>query len=450
MAEIAIGIDIGTSYTKAAARLTDGTVVKVCRRESPKAAGAAGLIPARGWWSCLRAVIRELLQGSVSFNAAAICISSMAPTLTVFDLAHREHGYSILYSSLVDMPAGASLAQCDGLLTTRRLETLRNIASNEGFISPAVTDLSGYLNWCLTDQLTINSISWAEMGMAVEEQDCSALCVAGHRTPKLVAAGSQIGETSAWSAKELRISNGIPVCGGCPDTMGSVVGAGLRHAGERMLYLGTFGSLLCLDDEVDSMLDGTHLSTPPFRWSLSVPGLGPKLEQLAREWFGVRNVATGLRQLDSAAAESTPGAGGSLFLVPRWKDGMKEVGDFSFIAGHDGQIGDVVRRSRAVLESVGYALLVIAGEFSQPIKVSGGGARSRTWLAALSSVLGTDLLAQDMSWEASGTADIAARLIWKDTASRPWRAESVNPSDRHLMHANLRRVSELYQLRGWI
>jgi sugar (pentulose or hexulose) kinase len=325
------------------------------------------------------------------------------------------------------------------------------LARKEQFACPLITDLVGYLNWCLTRELTINSISLAEMGMIAGVVDCEALSVGDGIAPRLVAAGQEIGGTSEWSAAELGVSAGIPVGGGCPDSMGSVVGAGLLHASEAMLYLGTFGSLLYLESDVDAILDAPSCSALPFRWLLSVPGLGPKLESLSSEWFGVGNVVTRLHELDSAAAKSKPGAGGSLFLLPRWKDGMHAVGAFSFVRGRDGAVGDIPRRSRAVLEGLGYASYAIVGQFSKPLKVSGGGARSRSWLGALSSVLGVDICAQEMCWEATGTADIAARLLWKGSISRPWyRSEGIVRADRELIQDNRNRTTELYQMNGWM
>jgi len=71
-----------------------------------------------------------------------------------------------------------------------------------------------------------------------------------------------------------------------------------------------------------------------------------------------------------------------------------------------GDTGSIPRRSRAVLESLGYALLVDIGNVPEALKVSGGGAQSRSSLSALSIVLGVDIHAQNMCWEAAGTAEI--------------------------------------------
>jgi sugar (pentulose or hexulose) kinase len=332
------------------------------------------------------------------------------------------------------------------------LDILREVACRERFVVPCITELVGYLNWCLTGVLTVNSISLAEMGMGAGAADCESLSVADGIHPQLVAAGRRVGETSRGTAAELSIGIGIPVCGGCPDTLGSVVGAGMIKASETMLYLGTFGSLLHLESDVEELLDAQCCSAPPFRWSLSIPGLGPEVEKQSRDCFGWLGEADRLKAFDLAAEDSQPGAGGSLFLVPRWKNGMTQVGRFELVPDRTGDRGDVSRKARAVLESVGYAVRAIGGQLPKSIKASGGGARSHAWLQALSGVLGTSIRTQHMSWEAAGTADIAARLAWRTAGVvRPWHeAQPPRGSGLEVVEDNYHRAMEIYRGNGWL
>lgn len=456
MTEIAVGIDVGTSYTKAVAVRLDGTVVRESRVESRPRWDSKTKAPIEAYqcWVCLKEVVRALLSGETSaiYPVTALCVSGIAPTLTVFDASNLTRAYSIPYSSLAGVPDGSVFSQTDRTLTDHRVAVLRELAAKERFAIPCITDLVGYLNCCLTGETTINSISLVEMGMLAGKADCEELSIKNGLVPRLVAPGQLMGETSRWSAAELGIKAGLPVCGGCPDTLGSVVGAGLELASETMLYLGTFGSFLHLEDDVDRLLDEAPRSGSPFSWMLSVPGLGPEIEALSQEWFGPGSVASRLQAFDSAATRSAPGAAGTLFLVPRWKNGMKAVGKFSFASGRDRGVGDVPRRSRAVLESLGYALLIIGGQPSGAIRVSGGGARSRPWLEALSTVLGADILVQSMAWESAGTADIAARFVSRGKRiSRAWhRVEQIVDSGRELINDNLCRATELYHSYGWV
>jgi sugar (pentulose or hexulose) kinase len=296
----------------------------------------------------------------------------------------------------------------------------------------------------------MNALSFAEMTQEVG--GCEMFGVSNNMTPQLVAAGEKIGETTPESAGEVGIESGISVCGGCPDTVSSIVGAGLTRASERMLYLGTFGSILDLDEDVDTLLDATSWPRFPYRWLLSIPGLGPEIESLGQRWFGFSASSERLRVLDQAAAKASPGAGGTLFLVPRWKNGMTPIGSYRLVPDRSGETGDVRRQARAVLEGVAYAALSMGVHFSNPIIACGGGARSRIWLDTISTVFGSSVQARHMAWEATGAADIAARTAWKSTPpKRSWYASRAHTeAPKEVINDNYHRAMEVYRELGWL
>src|ERR1051325_7609706 len=151
MTDIAVGIDIGTSYTKAVARIEDGTVVAVSRIRSThfRADRTTALLGAAEWWVSLKFVLRDLLaaHASLRLRVTSICISAIAPTLTVFDAAQPDNAYAILYSSLPELENGVSLSQCDSQLTEWRIMMLKSAARKKSFIRPCISDLVGYANW---------------------------------------------------------------------------------------------------------------------------------------------------------------------------------------------------------------------------------------------------------------------------------------------------------------
>jgi len=464
MSEIAVGIDIGTTYTKGAVRTEGGNVVAVYRKPTLKIKTdpSLHLLSASAWWSCVKDVLRGLLfvHRPRLMNTASICVSAIAPTLTVFDAAHPDRAYAILYSSLEwakdgeRAKDGSSPSQNIPELIKRRLAILRSTARKERFISPCITDLVGYANWRLTGKLTMNGLSFANMGMTQEAGGCEMFGVSNNTTPQLVSVGEKIGETTPGSAEELGIESGISVCGGCPDTVSSIVGAGLARRSERMLYLGTFGSILELDEDVDTLLETASWSRFPYRWLLSIPGMGPEIESLSRRWFGSSAASDRLRVFDQTAEKAPPGAGGTLFLVPRWKNGMTPIGSYRLLPDRSGETGDSSRQARAVLEGVAYAALSLGIHQSNPIIACGGGARSHIWLDVISTVLGCNVKARHMAWEATGAADIAARMAWKPTsAKRPWyesQAQTEIPVVREVINDNYNRIMEVYREHDWL
>lgn len=456
MIDVTIGIDIGTTYTKAVARTEDGTVIAINRIRSQQFNNqdSTSLLKANKWWECCKYILIGLLNSNTlnKLHIKSICVSAIAPTLTVFDETQPDEAYAILYSSLKELKDGVSLSQSDPQLTEQRLEVLRNVACKANFNKPCISDLIGYINWRLTDALTMNSITLAETGMFGGERDCDQFSVVDKIVPRLVAPGMQIGEISVSSAKELGIKPGIPVCGGCPDTLSSIVGAGLVQASEVMLYLGTFGSFMRLEADVDTLLNVPNCRSHPFSWLLSVPGFGPKIENLSHRWFASEAEANRLQMLDQNAIKTLAGAGGTLFLVPRWKDGMTTVGSYQFVADRNGEIGNIQKQARAALESIAYAIIALDIHSNDVIKVSGGGARSHTWLDILSIVLNCDVQTRHMAWEATGTADIAAGLVWKSVKPKRthYTAQKYHDVSREDIEDNSQRMKEYYYERNWL
>jgi len=298
----------------------------------------------------------------------------------------------------------------------------------------------------------MNGLSFASTGMTQKAGGSEIFKMSNNITPQLVAAGEKIGETTPGSSRELGIESGISVCGGCPDTVASIVGAGLTHASERMLYLGTFGSILDLDEDVDTILCAASLPRFPYRWLLSIPDLGPKVELLGGRWFGSFAASKRLRLLDQAAEKAPPGAGGTLFLVPRWKSGMTPIGSYRLVPDRSGKTGNIQRKARAVLESVAYAALCLGIHSKKPIIACGGGARSRIWLDVISTVLGNNVRVRHMAWEATGAADIAARITWKSTPTkRHWYESQVcTEIPIEVIKDNYNRAMEAYSKIDWL
>lgn len=453
--EVVIGIDIGTSYTKGIAQTEDGTIVAVYRKPSPqvRADSDHDLWLAAEWWNCVKEVVRGLLyvHSPQKMRIKSICVSAIAPTLIVFDIANPDHAYAILYSSLPVDEEDSSLSQFGHRLTKQRLVILKSIALKERFVNPCITDLVGYMNWRITDRLTINCLSFAELNMTQKDTNYERLSAFNNTTLQIVAASEQIGETTPQSARELNIESGISVCGGCPDTMSSVVGAGLTSSSKRMMYLGTFGSILHLERGVNALLEASSLPSPPFRWLLSIPGLGPEIETLSQQWFGSTTASNRLCVFDQAAMEAPPGADGTLFLVPRWKNKMTTVGGFELIPNKNDEIGDVRRRARAVLEGIAYATLVLSAHSGNHLIASGGGSRSQIWLDIISTVLDVNVHARHMAWEATGTADIAAKMSWEsEPAKRDWLIyKSQTNVPREVINNNYNRAMEYYHEQDW-
>lgn len=109
MIDVTIGIDIGTSYTKSTACTEDGAVVAAYRLPTPLVGTrvGVGLVDAAACWACVMDLLRLLLtqKRRPRFRLRSLCISAIAPTLTVFDATQPNRAYAILYSALAKLPS---------------------------------------------------------------------------------------------------------------------------------------------------------------------------------------------------------------------------------------------------------------------------------------------------------------------------------------------------------
>jgi sugar (pentulose or hexulose) kinase len=450
--EVVVGIDIGTSYIKGLAQTIDGLVLSTYRKKSTQNLAYLNsyLTPATSWWSDVKDVFLGLLQNNKlgKTEVKSICVSAIAPTLTLFDASNSGKAYSILYSALSKSEKLNPTSVSDLQLTKNRVHYLKQFAYENQFVTPCITDLVGYINWCLSKKLTINVISLSEMGLTNSLDNCEILRTSNEIIPQPVAVCEIIGVTHKTCEFDLGVKRGIPICGGCPDTLNSAIGAGLLHSQNKMLYLGTFGTLLELKTDINLILDTVNINSKPYECLLSFPFFGPKIESLSNLWFGSDN----LNLFDKAVSNTSIGANGVLFLLPRWKKGMTTVGNFEFIANRSGDLGDISIRSRAALEGIAYAVFDKFNNSDSLNYVSGGGARSQVWMNTISSILGKNLSVKHMSWEPVGSADIAARMFNKNI-SDSHSYQLFTPQQKinfELIKDNYYRIKKYYNERNWL
>ncbi len=443
--EIAIGIDIGTSYIKGSARTIDGLIISTYRKRTSVDV-TNELIFTTKWWDDAKEVISGILSNckDKQSNIIGICVSAIAPTLTVFDAENPNEAYSILYSTLPKKKS--TYSQYDQSLTNERLAILRDIAIQKQFAKPCITDLVGYINYRLTNKLTINSISLCCLGTGISVFDNKELCINDRVYPNIVSVVENIGVVTEHCLKELDINSEIFVCGGCSDVFGSVLGSGIKNTEDRMIYLGTFGTLLKLEQEIEILLESKIIKTNPFNLKLSVPGFAKKIEEFSKEWCN-----NSLKILDKKAAEVSPGADGTIFLLPRWKNGMIPIGNYEFVSNNNSERIDL--KSRAILESIGYAICLLEQISTKyNIYVSGGGAQSQIWLDIISIVLQNDVKTLQYSWESAGTADIAGRMYWGNTENLRTFYTSKTEFDKYKegINSNCHKIKEYYYDKNWL
>jgi xylulokinase len=251
-----------------------------------------------------------------------------------------------------------------------------------------------------TTFLHFTAVSDAQAGTWSTEL-CDALGVDRQRLPRIVEPWSVVGELSEPAARDFALLPGTPVAAGCGDTAAGALGAGVVIPGMLLDTAGTASVLACCTDRF--VADEAHRALIVMRSVL--PGLWNPLAYvggggLALQWYG-RGLAGGgaddnLPDLFASALEAPAGCDGLLFsphLGGRICPAAPEMRGawIGFSWGHAPK-----HFFRAILESIGYEyawyLRILRGLAPElnlvEARVIGGGAKSEVWNQIKADILG--------------------------------------------------------------
>jgi xylulokinase len=415
VSERLLGIDVGTTATKAVVVDPAGSILAAAERpvelHSPHP-GWAEEDPEQ-WWENVCSLCRELPVGGV----AAIGVSGMVPCVIPLDGEGSPLRRSIQQNDAraaaeVD-ELRAALAASDVLERTGSAVTQQSVgptalwlARHEPATWAATRTLAGSYdlitfrlggsvgverNWALeSGLLDLGTGAWAE-------DVCTAAGIDPSLLPRVRAAHDVVGEVTAAAADATGLQIGTPVAAGSADHVASALSAGIVAEGDLLVKLGGAGDILLATDApvVDERLYlDYHLVPGKYLPNGCMAASGSFIRWFQRELAG----GTPLEVLDREATAVEPGAGGVLAL-PYMLGEKTPVNDpaarGAFVGLHLGH-----RRAhlfRAVLESIGYGfrhhLDVFAerGRVPTRVRVTNGGSRSRLWKQVIADVLGVGL-----------------------------------------------------------
>jgi xylulokinase len=220
-----------------------------------------------------------------------------------------------------------------------------------------------------------------------------ALEIDARRLPRIVEPWTVVGELTPEAARDFGLAPGAPVAAGCGDTAAGALGAGVVRPGMLLDTAGTASVLACCTDRFVADVDHRALivmrSVVPGVWNpLAYVGGGG----LAVQWFCRSFAADGSKdggadEFFATVADAPPACGGLLFSphlggrVCPAAPGMRGAW-LGFSWGH-------TRNDffRAILESIAYEyawyLRILRGLAPEldlvEARVIGGGARSEAW-----------------------------------------------------------------------
>jgi len=395
-----IGVDLGTSETKAGLFDLQGNLLHLARCGYPiedgGEVGAAEQDPST-WWSSICQTVREATAGVPSEELLAICVEGQGPSVVVTDERGRPTHNAILWmdtrtrveSDRLSDRLGRRVSPFAHLPLAMWLNSHRAEAVSEAKWFMAAWD---YIAFRMTGQPVASAVAYFEPFPADEIE---AADISESMFPPVVPAGHRVAGLTADAAVETGLPEGLPVVAGTHDGIGTFLGAGLVKPGRAADVNGTSGGLaLCWNRVVSrpGIFAESWINPGEYIVGGAMATLGKCLDW-ARHTLMPADMSRS--QFAEEAAKAPPGSDGLIFLP--------------YLAGERAPIWDPQARgvfcglslqherrhiARAVLESVGFALrhvadeVVGAGARIDEVKVCGGQARSEVWNQIKADVLG--------------------------------------------------------------
>jgi xylulokinase len=369
--ETFLGIDLGTTRTKAGVIAADGTPLGFGRAEHvmrvDPAAGIAEQDPG-AWWEGLGVAVRAALDAARATHGsmpapAGICVAGHGPSMTPVDAAGRPTGPAMMWLDTRSFEEHDELAAATGLRGWT-LGVLPAALWLQRHDSEAARGTRWYLNsWeALALRLSGDAATSVVPGGAGYARD--ALGETGLDLDKLapeVAAGTPLGGLTREASQHLGIPAGSPILAGLVDAFASFHGAGMTAPGDAIDVGGAAGGF-GLYAERPVPIVGGFTSPAPLPGLYSVGG-AMAATGAALDWFAadVLGGAVSVVELLAEAARVEPGADGLIFLPylagersPLWDPHAR--GAFAGLTLRHGR----AHMTRAILEAAALSIRHVA------------------------------------------------------------------------------------------
>jgi len=454
-----IGVDLGTSATKAALYLADGTLIAESTENVPIQYPEPGVVEQENqdFYASAAATVKTCLieSGIDSKEIAAIAFDSQMAGVGAVD---EDHESISKFDSWLDMrcePQIKYLEENYGELITRltgcpptcdhgpkilwwkenRTEDYKKTAKfvmPGGYVAGKMAGLKGEDAFIDYTYIHFSALSDALKGTWSKEI-CSSVGVDIDKLPRIVDPWHVIGEVTEEASKDFGLAPGTIIAAGCGDTAAGALGAGIVKPGMVFDTAGTASVFAgCTDQyapDVNNRALLTMRSVIPGLWHplAYIAGGGQALswfrDKFYNTHFGETLEAKDLYQdLDSLAQKAPLGADDLYFsphltgrICPATPEMRGAWIGFSFSHSQE-------HFYRAILESVAYEYAFYLNILKELIpnlnlteaRVIGGGAKSAFWNQVKADVLGVPYLRLERdefgTWGAAMIAGKAAGI----------------------------------------
>ncbi len=415
-----IGLDVGTSSTKALLTSRDG-IIRTASRDYPVSYPQPGWSeqdPA-DWWNAALECIAELLEGVDATLVAGIGAGGQMHGLVALDAQDNVIRPAILWN---DGRTSEEVAYLNDTVGRERLSRYTANIAFAGFTAPKLLWLrrhepenfaridklmlpKDYVNYRLTgvhccDYSDASGTLLLDVAHRRWSSEMLDICGVDERwLPKLFESYERVGFVRREVAEALGLPEGVAVCAGAGDNAAAAVGTGVVGDGGCNISLGTSGTLFVSSsrfsaDPNNALHSFAHADGG---WHL----MGCMLSAAScNKWFCEEI----LRRTSAFSAESADISGSSLgrnrvFFLPYLMGERSPVNDSDARGVFIGMSMDTSRADmlQAVYEGVAFAMrdsLEVARSLGIAIPrsmICGGGSRSPLWTGIMASVLGIPL-----------------------------------------------------------
>jgi erythritol kinase (D-erythritol 1-phosphate-forming) len=408
-----LGVDIGTSVTKAALFGETGDVVTVASRPTQLTRPAADHVEqnVEDVLHSVAGVIADVVPGEGNPEPAVIAITGQGDGCWLADSRGRGVRPAI---SWLDGRSGGVLSSWhkDGtveavyringnaLFPGAQASILRWLEENDSAaVDRAAT--AGYCKDVIMQRLTglratdpsDASLPFGDPGGEGYSEKALALCGLAHRAYLLAPVHRPLpaAPLSADGAALTGLSEGIPVFSGPFDLPACATGAGVERPGDGLLIIGTTLACEVLADRLDpgGSVAGMHLATQrPGQWLRALPAMvGTASLDWVLDLLGMTH-----DQVSRAIGQSRPGAGGVEALPYLAPSGERAPFINPAARGQLTGLRLTTTRedvARSVCEAIAFAArdCFQATSLTGRLLVCGGGVQSRAWLQIFADVL---------------------------------------------------------------
>lgn len=448
-----LGLDLGTTNVKAIIMSENGTVIACATRTNQLIFPETNMVEqdAIAWWTNVVEILQEITKQAgteIVKRIRGICVSSQTVTLLPVDKngmplrnaliwmdsrSTSELNY-IVDSIGIDHLISIIGAQPDVAFLPNKILWFRRNEPELFAKTYQILQVSSFINYKLTGKMTMDidqavrcqcldlkSLQWSKEISKVIGVDLNTIL------PELKLTTEIIGTVSNKAAAQTGLISGIPVVAGASDALASMFATGISTLGEAGESSGTTSLLFVGSDHRSSpnipvVTKPCPIDGMPFVFDAPINTSGAALKwyldtfgQPEKDYATQHNLNLYTHLNEIALNSSTPGSNGVLFFpyllgerAPLWNSHARGM----FI----GLSLDTTRAdmARSVFEGTAFALrhvmetIKASGGNASSLRITGGGAKSRTWSLIKASMLRMPVYILD---EKSGDVPFGDALI---------------------------------------